>query len=161
MVYTISKRSGPRREDVEARKLIDSNRGTIEKIADQISNGAYSAQRKAAAAPSEPRPSGVIIHHLSSAPKPVEPRPYIRVSPNRRVVVVDGETSRQMHHLGNIQRVDSTFRFMLATKANGFFAPVDDEIAEQLASLDGAAMGGERDDKALAAEITALLGYEE
>lgn len=161
MVYTISKRSGPRREDVEARKLIDSNRGTIEKIADQISNGAYSAKRRAAAAPSEPQPSGVIIHSLSGPAKPVEPRPYIRISPNRRVVVVDGETSRQMHHLGNIQRVEGTFRFLLATKANGFFAPVDAEIAEQLASLDGAAMGGERDDETLAAEITALLGYKD
>jgi hypothetical protein len=160
MAYTISKGSGPRREDRDARKLIQENRGTIERIADQISNGGYSASRKAAVTSSEPQLSGRTLVHLGAAPKPAEPRPYVRISPNRRVVVLDLETCRQLHHLGNIKREEGVFRFRLATEANGFVGPVDQAIASRLAALDGAVMGGARDNAALAAEITALLGYE-
>ena len=48
MVDIISKRSGPRAEDVRAKKLIEENRGAITRLADQFSNGAYSASRRAA-----------------------------------------------------------------------------------------------------------------
>lgn len=156
MAHIISRRDGPRREDVAARRLIDANRATIERLADQFSNGAYSARKAAAAAPSEPQPEGLIIHAGGPAPAG-PPRPYVRVSPNKRVVVVDFETSRQMHHLGDIRRVDGAWRFVLATKANGYFQPAAAAVAERLGSLDGARMGGGRDDAALAAEIETLL----
>jgi hypothetical protein len=64
-----------------------------------------------------------------------------------------------MHFLGEIRRAEGVWRFVLATKANGFFAPVDADIAARIATLDGAPMGAGRDDDSLAAELTALLGY--
>lgn len=83
----------------------------------------------------------------------------MRVSPNRRVVVVDENTSRQMHYLGEIRRVDGTVRFVLATRANGFFSELDPDLAAALHTLDQAPMGGGRTDASLGAEIMALLGY--
>jgi hypothetical protein len=158
MATIISRRSGPRKEDAAARRLIDSNRATIERLADTFSNGAYSARKAAAAAPPEPQAEGLIISHGRAAPSgPAVPR--IRISPNKRVVVMDEETSRQMHFLGEIRRAEGVWRFVLATKANGFFAPVDADIAARIATLDGAPMGAGRDDDSLAAELTALLGY--
>jgi hypothetical protein len=159
MATIISRRSGPRKEDVAARRLIDSNRATIERLADTFTNGAWSARKAAAAsAPQEPQAEGLIISHGRAAPcGPAVPR--IRISPNKRVVVMDEETSRQMHFLGEIRRVEGKWRFVLATKENGFFAPVDADIAASLAALDGAPMGAGRDDDTLAAELTALLGY--
>ncbi|MEO0819280.1 MAG: hypothetical protein AAF074_02540 [Pseudomonadota bacterium] len=157
MVDIISKRSGPRAEDQRARALIEKNRATITKLADQFSNGAYSASREAAAAPAEPQASGLIVSDLGAGRKAETPRPYIRISPNRRVVMVDMETNRQMHHLGEIRRVGGQPCFVLATKENGFFSPLDAALAERLAPLDGAALGRERSEAALAEEIGGLL----
>ena len=151
--------SGPRREDVAARRVIESNWGTIERIADQISDGGYSARRRAAATPSEPQPSGKLICDMGAPRRSPEPEPYVRISPNRRVVAADAETGRQLHHLGAIRRVGGTWRFLVATKANGFFAPVEAAIAERLLALDGVEMGNGRDDAKLAAEIAECLGY--
>lgn len=159
VVDIISKRSGPRREDLKARALIERNRDTIARLADQLSQGAYSASRNTAAR-AEPAPRGLIVSDLGSAPGGDRPKPYIRISANRRVVVVDYETGRQMHHLGEVRRMAGQLRFVLATKANGFFSPVDPAIAERLAALDGATIGPDRDEAALAAEITGCLGYE-
>jgi precorrin-6B methylase 2 len=159
MANIVSRGSEPRREDVEARRLIDGNRATIERLADQFSNGAYSARKAAARAPVEPQPEGLIIH-VGGGAAAAEPRPYVRVSPNKRVVAVDYETGRQMHHLGEIRRVDGRWRFVLATQANGFFAPLDDALAGKLTAMDGAVMGAGRDDDALSAELGRLLGYE-
>lgn len=156
----ISKRSGPRREDVQARALLEKNRGTIEKLADQISGGGYSAQKRARDMPKEPQAEGLILSDLKAPRVNDTPVPYVRVSPNHRVVVVDDVTSRQMHYLGEIRRIDGQWRFVLATKANGFFSPVEPEMAALLAALDGATMGGGRDDASLAAEIAKLLGYD-
>jgi hypothetical protein len=159
MMHIISRGVEPRREDVAARRLIESNRSTIERLADQFSNGAYSARRAASQRPADPEPEGLTIHVGGSAAA-VEPRPYVRVSPNKRVVVVDYETARQMHHLGDVRRVDGRWRFVAATRTNGFFAPLDEAIAERIAPLDGAPMGAGRDDAALAAELSQLLGYD-
>ncbi|MEO0763465.1 MAG: hypothetical protein AAFZ09_16945, partial [Pseudomonadota bacterium] len=78
----------------------------------------------------------------------------------RRVVVVDYETSRQMHFLGELRVADGQRRFVLATAANGFFSPVDAEVAAALADLDGAVLGPARDEARLAREIGAQLGIE-
>ena len=159
MVEIASKRSGRRAEDVRARALIEKNRDTITRLADQFSGGAYSAARRAAAAPTEPQGSGLIVSDLGASPRSATPRPYVRISPNRRVVVVDIETSRQMHHLGELRRIDGSLRFVLATKANGFFAPLDADLAERLATLDGVPIGAARSEAALASEIGDLLGF--
>ena len=154
----ISKRSGPRREDERARRMIAENRGTIERLADQISNGAYSAKKNAART-SQPQASGLIVSDLAAPRRSDTPKPYVRISPNRRVVVVDDTTSRQMHHLGDLRRVDGRMIFVLATAENGFFSPLDEELSDALASLDGLPLDAVRTDKALAAEIGVLLGY--
>jgi hypothetical protein len=161
MVDIVSKRSGPRREDVAARQMIDKNRQTIERIADQISNGGYSANKARQAAPKEPQAAGLIVSDLGGvARRPAElPKPYVRISPNGRVVVVDDNTNLQMHFLGELRRSNGATRFALATKANGFLAPLEPELAEKLAALDGAQMGGARTDAGLATEIRTLLGY--
>ena len=158
MVEIVSKRSGPRAEDMRA-PAERENRDTINRLADQFSGGAFSASRRAAEAPAEPRESGLIILDLGGSRKSEMPRPYVRISPNRRVVVVDMETSRQMHHLGELRRVDGFLRFVLATKVNGFFAPVEADIAERLAALDGVPIGADRSEAALASEIGDLLGF--
>jgi hypothetical protein len=154
----ISKRSGPRREDERARRMIAENRGTIERLADQISNGAYSSQ-KAAKKAAPPQASGLIMSDLAAPRRSENPKPYVRISPNRRVVVVDETTSRQMHHLGDLRRIDGRMVFVLATAANGFFSPLDADLSGALASLDGLPLDAARTDTALAAEIGALLGY--
>jgi hypothetical protein len=160
MVDIISKRSGPRTEDVAARQVIARNRQTIERIADQISNGGYSANKARKAAPKEPEATGLIMSDLGAARRGSEPeRPYVRVSPNGRVVVVDDNTNLQMHFLGQLRRSDGVTRFVLATAENGFLSPLDADLAGRLAALDGAPMGGARDDAGLAAEIRTLLGY--
>lgn len=158
MVDFVPRSSAPRREDQEARALIERNRGTISRLADRLSNGAYSASRRAGSAPSTPEPSGLIVSDLGASRPIADPEPYVRISPNRRVVIVDAATSRQMHHLGEIRRAEGAVRFVLATKENGFFSPLDPDIAERLAVLDGAAIADDQSEEALAAEIGDLLG---
>ena len=154
----ISRRSGQRPKDAKARSLVERNRGTIEKLADQISNVAYSASRRAAAEHA-PKASGLIVSDLGAKRAGADPKPYLRVSPNAHVVVVDDETSRQMHLLGEIGRMDARPVFLLATCANGFFPDLDADLALRLAPLDRAPMGGARTDAALASEFPAPVGY--
>ena len=158
MVDIISKRSGPRREDERARSLIERNRGTITKLADQLSDGAYSASRRRAKEPAEPQASGLIISDLGAGRRPAEAEPYVRISPNRRVVIVDHATSRQMHFLGELRRKDGALGFVLATAENRFFTPLDAELAEKLTHLDGVILGAGRTEADLATEIGEVLG---
>lgn len=88
-----SKRDGPRLEDVKARRLLSENSGTIRKLADQISNGGYSRMRaEEARRRQEPKPEGLIIHDMKARPATDAPQPYVKVSINNRVVLVDKST---------------------------------------------------------------------
>lgn len=156
MVEIITKRDGPRREDVEARRLIENNRGTIDRIADRLTGGGYSARRRAEPAPPPPS-SSVIVHALGGAPQGGEPQPHIRVSTNGRVVMVDCATGRQMHHLGEVRRCGGIDRFLVATRENGFFAPVAEEVAEAIADLDRAPIVDSYTEEQLAADISTRL----
>lgn len=144
-----------RRDDVAAKQLIERNRATIDRLADQLSAGAYSASRKPRAAP---QPEGLSIHVLGGPAAADPPRPYVRISPNERVVLADHASGRQLQFLGQIRRQDGVRRFVLATKANGFFAEVGDEAATSLAELDGVALERDYDDDRLSADIGARLG---
>lgn len=157
MVDIISKNSAPRREDQKARALIEKNRATITRLADQLSNGAYSASRRGENKAPEKKASGLIISDLGATRPVSEPKPYVRISPNNRVVIADAASGRQMHYLGELRRKDGALRFVLATKENGIFSPVDPEIAKPLAALDGVAIGGDRTEEMLASEIRDLL----
>lgn len=155
-----SKRPAPWSGDPRARALIENNKATITKLADRLSNGAYSAAQRRAAEPKEPQAKGLIFSDLGEGKVATEARPYVRISPNRRVVVVDFETNKQMHFLGELRVVDGQRRFVLATKENGFFSPVDAEVAAALASLDGAVIDRSRNETVLAGEIGACLGID-
>lgn len=89
-----------------------------------------------------------------------EPRHRVRVGADRVVRVVEGETGRRLHMLGEIQLVGRIWRFVLATRGNGFPSALNSAMAARLAQLDGAPMGGPRTNEALAAEISSLLGYD-
>jgi len=160
MVDIISKRDGPRREDIAARRHLGNNWGTIEKLADQISGGAYSASRKPQAAQQAPAAATRTVHAVSSARVSAEPRPYIRISANDRVVVVDYETGRQMHFLGEIRRINGAPQFVLATSANHFFAPLEEDVAVHIADLDGVRLGEGLDEEQLARAIGERLDIE-
>ena len=118
-----------------ARQLIERNRATIERLADHLSSGAFSASRQAKP---EPQPEGLMIHVLGGPPADETPQPYVRISPNDRVVLADHATGRQLEFLGQIRRENGARRFVLATKANGFFAELASATAARLAGLDGA-----------------------
>lgn len=156
MVEIISKRDGPRREDVQIKRLVEQNRATITRLADQISSGAYSASK----APREaPKVRGLIFHHVTLGTSPAEADPHVRVSLNGRVIVVDQTSGKQLHHIGEIRVRNGVDVFVLATSANGFFSPLDGVIAEALSELDGMAIAGDGSEEQLAATIGARLGF--
>ena len=152
----ISRGHGPRREDEQAKRLIAANRPAIERLADQLSGGAYSARK--AAKPRLPEASGLVIHAARPAAIVDPPKPFVRVAVNGRVSMVDANTGRQLHHLGDLRRRDGRERFVLATRENGFFSPVETELAAALGELDGHMLAGAGSEKALVAAIGARLG---
>ncbi len=157
MVEIISKRDGPRREDVQVKRLIEQNRSTITRLADQISGGGYSASRQPR---QQPKAEGLIIHVGGGATTGTEASPSIRVTMNGRVISKDQNTGRQLHHIGDVRDRDGERIFVLATKQNGFFSPVDETIAGALADLDGYRLTPTYTEGPLAADIVAKLGID-
>lgn len=157
-----SKRDGPRPEDQRAKRLLSENAGTIRRLADQISNGGYTRmQQDKAARAQTPQPEGRIIHDLKAPSRSAVPEPYIKVSLNNRVVLVDRNTGRQLQMLGEIRGNFLSRRFVLATAGNGFLSPVDDTMHAALGPLDQAELTPEFDQDALAAELGRLLGLDD
>ncbi|MEM9634363.1 MAG: hypothetical protein AAGA50_23750 [Pseudomonadota bacterium] len=138
MVNIFSKKEGPRREDVEAKRLINENRSTIYRLADQLSNGGYSRSReKIRRSRQEPKPDGLVFHFLGGSAKQEEPEPRLRISPNNRVFVMDVNSGKQLLFLGELRDRQSLRYFALATKENGFVSPIEDDIKDTLRDLDG------------------------
>lgn len=148
----ISKKSGPRREDEQAKRHIGQNWGTIEKLADQISGGRYSADKARKSAP-PPQASGKIIIDQSMGPAKAEADPYLRISVNGRVVIADQSTGRQLHFLGQLKRSGGIMRFVIATKENGFFSPVDDDTYNLISDLAEVAINRDYSEKDLEQEL--------
>jgi hypothetical protein len=158
VVYIISKRDGPRREDVEAKRLIQQNRGTIEKLANHLSAGRFGEMRRAAQQPAEPEVFEKTLHSgYIPGSQPVEVRPYVRISPNNRVVVADLASGRQLHFLGELRGSRRTQRFTLATRENGFHVPLDSDLVDRLADLDGRDMSADDADSLLKRDIADRL----
>lgn len=154
-----SKRDGPRREDVQAKRLISENAGVIRKLADQISGGGYTAtQKKMAEAGKEPQAKGLLIHDLGGGHGGEAPVPYVRISPNNRVVIADLNNGRQLHFLGEIRGDFRGKRFCLATKENGFISPVEGEVLEALRHLDAVEINSGFDENALKNAIREGIG---
>ncbi|MGN7869490.1 hypothetical protein [Paracoccus sp. 22332] len=162
MVDIISKRDGPRREDERARHMIQANRGAITQIADHLTQGGYSASRraKAEACNAPPPESGRRFHDLSSGARlgPESGDIRVKVSVNNRVVAYDSGSGRQMHLLGEIRRQQGTRYFALATRENGFLSGLPDEMAGKIAELDGQIIDQACPESLLAGEIADRLG---
>ena len=161
MVEIFSRGDGPRSQDVRLKAFLDQNRGTITKIADHLSLGRYSAGKRANT--STPQPEEKAIFHTvgGAASSPArEARPAVRATVNGRVVVVDDNSGRQLHHLGEIRRRGDEIVFLVACSENGFSAPLPDEILERLADLDRALLAQDGGEDALVSEIGSRLGFE-
>ena len=130
----ISRKSGPRAEDQQAKQHLQRNWGTIEKLADTLSGGKYSADKaKKAAAP--PQAAGLIIVDQARPRLADDPVPYLRISTNGRVVLADTGSGIQLHFLGQLKRLNGEIRFVIATAENGFFTPLDDDLYQKIADL--------------------------
>ena len=79
---------------------------------------------------------------------------------NGRVISKDQNTGRQLHHIGDVRNRNGEQIFVLATKQNGFFSPVDETIGEALAGLDGSRLTATYTEEQLAADIGAKLGID-
>lgn len=151
MITIISKQSGPRLEDAKAKRYLQQNWGTIEKLADHISGGKYSAGKIKKPAP---QPSGLIISYPSASNVTTsEARPCLRISINGRVILMDLNSGKQLRFLGQIRQQ----KFVLATKENGFFSSLDDELYEQISDLDQKLIGTEFTEEDLSRELNRRL----
>ncbi len=155
MVEIISKSDGPRREDAAAKRFLRENAATINKIAQQLGGGQRRALPDAGTLPQTPS-----VRSGPAAPRrDAEKQPYVKVSLNGRVVAVDFNNGRQLHHFGEIRGQGPLRRFLLATRENGFFTPLEDDLLALLRDLDHAASPDETADEKLVEEIGARLGY--
>lgn len=159
MVYVVTRGDGPRKEDVEARRVITQNRATIEKLADHLTGGggAWRQRLRPPVAPAEEARTG---RSAATPSRTREPRPYIRISANDRVVVVDLETSRQLAFLGEIRGGRGARRFVLATAANGFFSPLAAEQCAALGDCDGQPLPDEAAEERLKVDLAGRLGFD-
>ena len=132
----ISRRSGPREEDKQAKAVVRQNWGTIERLADQISGGSYSANKaRVASRKIQPQASGLIIVDQAARPRVDFPDPYLRISLNGRVVLVDKNSGLQLHFLGQVRRLNGVVRFQIASVANGFITALDPDLTELIRDL--------------------------
>lgn len=152
----ISKRSGPRPEDERARRHLQRNWGTIEKLADTLSGGKYSADKARKAAP-PPQAQGLIIVDQARPRLPDQPVPYLRISPNGRVVIADSSSGLQLHFLGQLKRVDGEIRFVIATQENGFLSPLDPGMVDLIADLANRTISRAYSEDDLAADLKRSL----
>jgi hypothetical protein len=150
----ISKTEGPRREDARMRHVLSENRETIQQIKKAISGSQSSV-------PTIDSPSLEVTRsfgYRATAGQAVT-SPYISLSHNGRVVVVDYETGRQLHHLGDIRGPRRSQRFVLASAKNSYYVPVDERIGNCLIELDGTPVHDKQTEEALKAEIALRLGF--
>ena len=128
---------------------------TINKIAKQLSGGGLGARSN----PEPPRPDLVARCDPVASSREGEKRPYTKVSLNGRVIVVDFNSGRQLYHIGEIRGQGPMRRFILATRANRFFAPLEDDLANVLRDLDGAPTSDDAAQEELVQWIEARLGF--
>ena len=83
----------------------------------------------------------------------------MKASLNERVTAVDLNNGRQLYHFGEIRGQGPTRQFLLATRENRFFTPLDDDLLALLRDLDGAATPDDAAEERLVQEIGARLGY--
>ena len=151
-----SKRSGPRAEDQQAKQHLQRNWGTIEKLADTLSGGKYSADKAKRAAP-PPQAEGLIIVDQARPRLADDPKPYLRISANGRVVIADAGSGIQMHFLGELKRRNGVVGFVIATKENGYFTPLAEGIHAKIADLADVTINRAYSESDLEADVKARL----
>ena len=151
-----SRLSSERPEDKQAQQHIKRNWGTIEQLANTISGGKYSADKAKKAAP-PPKAQGLIFVDQARPSLPDAPVPYLRISMNGRVVLADNSSGIQLHFLGEIKRVNGERCFVVATKENGYFTPLAEELAEKIADLANRTINRDYPEDSLAEDIKARL----
>lgn len=157
MVTIISKQDGPSKAEAEFRHTLKENRATIQGMTQALKRGpmAHLAPEPAVQPLASDKTTTVSYRKSSSEG---DAKPYVRVSLNGRVVLVDYETGNQLHHLGDLRGKGPSAHFALATKANGFFAPLAPDLAESLKVLDGIAIPDREAEEAFKANVAAALG---
>ncbi|WP_112310824.1 hypothetical protein [Pseudogemmobacter bohemicus] len=78
---------------------------------------------------------------------------------NNRVVAYDSGSGRQVLHLGEIRRQEGTRYFAIASKENGFFSPLPDEVTGKIGELDGQIIDQACPETLLSEEISERLGF--
>ena len=155
MVYIISKRDGPHREKVAAKDFIQKNRSKIDAVANHLTGGRWQQLRNPAPPP-QPQPSGKLYSTPPAPPKEAEP--YVRISLNGRVVIADLASGRQLHFVGELKGNGQSRYFALATRENGLFEPMDEDMYKVLADLEGASVPDETHEERLEQIIAGRLG---
>jgi hypothetical protein len=155
MIHIISRSDGPRREDAAAKHFLRENALTINKIANQLSGGRIGRQSA-----QDSKSAEVLTTRKGASPiRDGEKRPYVTVSMNGRVLAVDFNTGRQLHHLGDIRGQGPMRRFVLASEENRFFAPLEKVLVNKLQDLDGMATPSDCELGSLAGLIDKRLGF--
>ncbi len=157
MIHIISKRDGPHREEVAAKDFIGKNRAKIDALANHLTAGRWRDLRNPAPPP-QPEPSGKLWWTPPGRPKEAEP--YVRISLNGRVVIADLASGKQLHFLGELRGTGPLRRFALATRENGIFEPLDQEICDVLGDLEGVGVPDEATEQHLEQVIASRLGLE-
>lgn len=155
MVELITMRIGPLMKGVRLRRLAEPNHATAPRIADR----AGANQNASGATPvQEPQTAGLAARAGGGSGTAATASDHtIRVCGDGRVLATAKNFGRRMHHVGDLRLRKGLETFVLATKANGFFAPVDDGIARALRDLDGLRLRPGYGEGELAADIAARL----
>lgn len=156
MVTIISKGDGPYKEDAAAKRLIQDNRAKIHQLANHLTAGRWQHIRENR----DPLKNLVEARRRPRA-KSGDPEPYLRISPNNRVIVMDLNSGLQLHFLGELRIAGGQTHFALATQANGFVSPLDAGIARQLERFDGITLTTEYPEEQFARDICRCLGLPE
>jgi hypothetical protein len=157
MVYIISKRDGPHREEVAAKDFIQRNRTKIDAVANHLTAGRWQELRNPAPAP-QPQPSGKLFSTPPARPRETEP--YVRISLNGRVVIADLASGRQLHFVGELRGKGQLRYFALATRENGIFEPLDHGLCAVLGDLEGVSVPDEASEQRLEQVIAGRLGLD-
>lgn len=155
MVHIISKRDGPYREEVAAKDFIQKNRTRIDGIANHLTGGRWQELRNPTPPP-QPQSSGKLWSTPPSRPREAEP--YVRISLNGRVVIADLASGRQLHFVGELRGRAELRHFALATRDNGIFDPLDEELYKVLADLEGINVPDEAAEQQLEQIVADRLG---
>jgi len=157
----ISKRSGPREEDKQAKAHVRQNWGTIQRLADQISGGSYSANKaRVSGKKDQPEASGLIFVDQAARPRVDVPEPYLRISLNGRVVLADKNSGIQLHFLGQLKRQNGIVRFQIATKENGYISELDPDLEALILDLADKAVDRSYPEEHLCQDLKSRLSLE-